>query len=61
MLAEVSTTELSKRKQPDTLQKNIQIARQGGSVARVARLNLEQQTSEKVVSAENHKQIKKIK
>ena len=61
MLAEVSTTELSKRKQPDTLQKNIQIARQGGSVARVARLNLEQQTGEKVVSAENHKNIKKIK
>ena len=61
MLAEVSTTELSKRKQPDTLQKNIQIARQGGSVARVARLNLEQQTGEKVVSSENHKNIKKIK
>ncbi|MBR7001593.1 MAG: Bro-N domain-containing protein [Neisseriaceae bacterium] len=61
MLAEVSTTELSKRKQPDTLQKNIQIARQGGSVARVARLNLEQQTGEKVVSSENHKQIKKIR
>ncbi|MBO4575806.1 MAG: Bro-N domain-containing protein [Neisseriaceae bacterium] len=61
MLAEVSTTEISKRRQPETLAQNIQIAQQGGKVAKTARLNLEQQTGEKVISAERHINIKKIK
>ena len=61
MLAEVSTTEISKRRQPETLAQNIQIAQQGGKVAKTARLNLEEQTGEKVISAERHRNIKKIK
>jgi len=37
MLAEASTTEISKKEKPDTFPKNRTVARKGGGVARVAR------------------------
>ena len=53
MLAEVSTTEISKVKKPTGLQENKKIAKEGGSVAGNARKNIEKVTKTKVVSKEN--------
>ncbi len=40
-LAEASTTEISKRKNPKTMQQNMQVAKEGGDVAKAARNQLE--------------------
>ena len=37
MLAEVTTTALSKSKQPETFRENVAVAREGGSVAKSTR------------------------
>ena len=50
MLAEVSTTEISQKEEPDTFDKNRKVARRGGGVARVARKKIETETGKKVVS-----------
>ena len=60
MLAEASTTEISKERQPDTFAQNAKVARQGGSVAAAARQKLELQTGKKVVSKLNAKNLKLI-
>ncbi len=60
MLAEVSTTEISKQQQPSGLQENKVVARKGGGVAGIARQEIERQTGQSVVTAENAKQ-KKLK
>ena len=54
-LAEVSTTEISRTKNPKSLDENKSVAREGGSVARRARIDIEQRTGRKVVSSENAK------
>ncbi|MBK5247365.1 MAG: Bro-N domain-containing protein [Peptostreptococcaceae bacterium] len=61
MLAEASTTEISKEKQPDTFEENKTVARQGGLVANAAKKQLEETTDKKVVTGKNDKEIKKIK
>jgi hypothetical protein len=61
MLAEASTTEISKKKNPKTLADNAKVAKQGGSVAAVAREKLELESGEKVVSKLNAKNLKAIK
>ena len=50
MLAELSTTSITKAKNPQTLDKNKQCAKEGGNVARVAREELESKTGRQVVS-----------
>ena len=50
MLAEASTTEISKKEKPDTFPKNRTVARKGGGVARVAREQLEKRLGESVVT-----------
>lgn len=50
MLAEASTTELSKQKKPRGMAQNAAVAREGGSVARVAREQLESQLGRSVIS-----------
>ena len=60
MLAEASTTEISKEKEPRTLAENTKVARQGGSVAAAARQKLELETGKKVVSKLNAKNLKSI-
>ncbi len=50
MLAEVSTTEISKQQQPDGLEENKAIARKGGTVAKKARVEIEKQTGNPVVT-----------
>ena len=57
MLAEASTTEISREKEPVTFDENRDVARKGGNVAKAARLKLEQTTGKKVVTKINAKQI----
>ena len=50
-LAEASTTEISKRKNPRTMGQNMQVAKEGGEVAKAARNHLEATIGESVVSS----------
>ena len=59
MLAETSTTELSKKEKPKTLLENKKIAREGGSVAGNARKDLEKKLGESVISRLNAKELGK--
>ncbi len=60
MLAEASTTEISQQRQPRSLKENAEVAQAGGSVAAVARKQLETQSGKKVVTRLNTKSIKAI-
>ncbi|WP_080799973.1 BRO-N domain-containing protein [Desulfamplus magnetovallimortis] len=55
MLAELSTKEISEVTDPDSFQEHKHVARQGGEVARNARLELETKTGKKVISPLNAK------
>ena len=55
MLAEASTKDISQATEPESFEDNIKVAKQGGNVARVARLELEARTGKKVVSPLNAK------
>ncbi|PKP14045.1 MAG: hypothetical protein CVU08_02335 [Bacteroidetes bacterium HGW-Bacteroidetes-3] len=57
MLAEVTTTEISKEKQPKTFQQNKVIANQGGTIAGNTRKEIEEKTGKKVVSPISAKKI----
>ena len=50
-LAEASTTEISKRRNPKNLKQNMLIAQEGGNVAKAARLQLETTIGESVVTS----------
>ena len=50
MLAELTTTNITKEEHPITMEEHAQAATRGGSVARVAREAFEQQTGKKVVT-----------
>ncbi|MDP1765971.1 MAG: Bro-N domain-containing protein [Methylotenera sp.] len=58
MLAEATTTEISREKQPEGLEQNRVIARQGGTIAGNTRKEIEEKTGKPVVSTKNAKQIK---
>jgi len=53
MVAEGSTTEISKEKKPKGLEENKDIARKGGNAAKKARLEIEKQTGKSIVSGKN--------
>ena len=55
MLAELSTKEISEATDPDSFREHKQVAKQGGEVARNARLELEAKTGKKVISPLNAK------
>lgn len=55
MLAEASTRDISEATEPKSFEENKHVARQGGNVAKVARLELEAKTGKKVVSSLNAK------
>jgi hypothetical protein len=55
MLAEASTKDISKAVNPETFDDNINVAKQGGNVANVARKELESKTGQKVISNTNAK------
>ena len=53
MLAEATTTELTKVQNPEGLEENKNTARQGGNVAGNARKEIEEKTGKPVISSEN--------
>ncbi len=53
MLAEATTTEISKQEQPDTFEQNQEIAKQGGEIVGTARRQIERKTGKSVVTAKN--------
>lgn len=55
MLAELSTTEISKTENPKGFEESKDIAQRGGNIAGDARKNLEKQTGKKVVTSRNAK------
>jgi len=57
MLAEASTTEISKVKNPETFEDNRTIAKQGGTIAGNTRKEIEEKTGKKVISKQNAKQL----
>lgn len=57
MLAEQTTTEISKSQEPQTLQEHTEVAKAGGTIARNARLEVEKQTKRKVISSQNAKDL----
>ncbi len=52
MLAEASTTEISKQQKPVGIKKNKSVARKGGNAAKKARLEIEKQTGKSIVSSQ---------
>ena len=56
MLAELTTTNITKEEHPQTMSEHTRVAERGGSVARVAKEAFEQQTGKKVVSSLSMKQ-----
>ena len=55
MLAEVSTTAISKVKEPETFDENVSVAQEGGSVAKNARTDIESRIGKTVISELNAK------
>ena len=61
MLAELSTKEISEASEPDTFSEHINVAQQGGEVARNARFELEAKTGKSVISPLNAQKIISLK
>jgi len=57
MLAELSTKKISETQNPESFSEHMEVARKGGSIAKDARLKLEQETGENVVTPLNAKDI----
>ena len=60
MLAEVTTTRISQKEQPETMAQNVLVAIKGGRVANNAKLDYEQATGEKAISSLNAKGDKQL-
>ncbi|HET8809772.1 MAG TPA: Bro-N domain-containing protein [Flavobacteriaceae bacterium] len=57
MLAEATTTEISKEKKPETFRQNKNIAKQGGAIAGNTRKEIEEKTGKKVISSSSVKNL----
>ena len=57
MLAEATTTEISKEKKPKNFKQNKTIAKQGGTIAGNTRKEIEEKTGKPVVTAQNAKEL----
>ena len=53
MLAEVTTTAISKSREPETFSENLSVAKEGGSVAKNARTDIEKRIGKPVISPLN--------
>lgn len=61
MLAEATTTEISRQNKPDGFDQSRKVARQGGTIAGNARKEIEEKTGKSIVSGKNAKQLKQTK
>lgn len=50
ILAEASTTEISRQKNPENYNQNVEVAKSGGSVAKAARRQLESKLGHSIIS-----------
>lgn len=60
MLAETSTTDISKEEKPTTFEENQSIARRGGRVAGIARQAQEAETGKPVITSQNTMDFAKL-
>lgn len=60
MLAEATTTQFSKERQPTTFQENLEVARAGGTVAGHARAEIDSQSSTPVITSKNAAQLNQV-
>lgn len=60
MLAEATTTEISKQKSPETFSENLAVAREGGEAAGIARKAVEERTGVPVITSKNAAQLNQI-
>lgn len=60
MLAEATTTQFSKERQPTTFQENLEVARAGGTVAGHARAEIDAQSSTSVITSKNAAQLDQV-
>ena len=60
MLAEATTTEISKQKTPKTFSENLAVAREGGEAAGIARKAVEERTGVPVITSKNAAQLNQI-
>ena len=60
MLAEATTTELTKTTNPQGLEENKKVAKEGGSVAGNARKEIEQKTGKPVITSKNAVDLSKL-
>lgn len=61
MLAEASTTEISKKVRPKSFKENKKVAKEGGSIAGSARRKLEKKTGKKIISGLKAKDLNLLK
>ena len=60
MLAEATTTEISKQKAPSTFSENMAVAREGGEAAGIARKAVEERTGVPVITPKNTAQLNQV-
>ncbi len=60
MLAEATTTEISKQKSPGTFSENLAVAREGGEAAGIARKAVEERTGVPVITSKNAAQLNQV-
>ncbi|NBI11816.1 hypothetical protein D1641_17765 [Colidextribacter sp. OB.20] len=60
MLAEATTTEISKREEPETFSENLEIARSGGEIAGDTRKAIEKRTGQPVITSQNATQLNAV-
>ena len=60
MLAEATTTEISKQKAPETFSENLAVAREGGEAAGIARKAVEERTGVPVITSQNAAQLNQV-
>ncbi len=60
MLAEATTTELSKTTNPKTFKENVEIAKQGGNVAGNARKEIEEKSGRTVITSKNASELNQV-
>ncbi|SNA84301.1 BRO family protein [Flavobacterium psychrophilum] len=61
MLAEATTTEISKKKEPKTFNESKKIAKQGGTIAGNTRKQIEAKTGDKIITSLNAKSLENNK
>lgn len=60
MLAEATTAEISKQKQPETFEENRLVATEGGAAAGEARIAVEKRTGKPVITNKNAAQLQNL-